>query len=94
MIISFADSETQKVWEGEFSIKLPPDIQQVARRKLRMLNNAFQLSDLSVPPANRLEKLAGEWKRFYSIRINEKWRVVFEWHSGQASNVRIIDYHK
>ena len=94
MILSFGDAETQKIWEGEFSMKLPPGIQQVARRKLRMLNNAYQLMDLSVPPANRLEKLTGQWKGHYSIRINDQWRLVFEWNNGSVRKVQIMDYHK
>jgi len=75
------------------SRKLPQAIQQVALRKLRMLNNATRLSDLRVPPANRLEKLSGSREGQHSIRINERWRICFEWRKGDAYNVEIVDYH-
>jgi toxin HigB-1 len=93
MIKSFADAETEKIWKGEFSGKLPTSIQQVARRKLRMINNAQSLNDLTAPPANRLEKLSGPLKGLYSIRVNVQWRIVFNWVDGNASEVTIIDYH-
>jgi proteic killer suppression protein len=94
MIQSFADKEAEKVWEGKVSAKLPPHIQNVARRKLRMLNNAQNISDLKVPPANRLEKLAGNLSGKFSIRINNQWRVTFRWEEGNAFDVQIIDYHR
>ena len=72
MIKSFGDKETEKVWNGQFSKKLPNDIQPTARRKLRMINNAQDINDLRVPPGNRLEKLKGDLKAYYSIRINEQ----------------------
>lgn len=93
MIKSFGDSETKKIWEGEFSLKLPSAIQSVARRKLRMLNNAQDLNDLLIPPANRLEKLTGSLRGLYSIRVNQQWRILFGWQNGNAFEVRIIDYH-
>lgn len=93
MIKSFADVETERIWSGEFSKKIPTSIQQVARRKLRMINNAQDLNDLTVPPANRLEKLSGPLKGKYSIRVNAQWRITFEWVHGNAYNVEIIDYH-
>ncbi len=93
MIRSFGDGVTEKIWAGERSTKLPTSIQQLARRKLRMLNNAQDLNDLRIPPANRLEKLKGKWKGYYSIRINQQWRIIFNWQSGNATNVSIIDYH-
>ena len=93
MIISFGSKETEKIWEGELVKKLPNEIQDVARRKLRMLNNSQNIMDLRVPPANRLEKLSGKWKEFYSIRINDQWRVIFKWNNSSASEVEIIDYH-
>ena len=93
MIKSFRDSETEKIWRGEFSSKLPTSIQQAARRKLRMINNAQDINDLRIPPANRLEKLSGSLKGSYSIRIDVQWRVVFKWASGNALEVRIVDYH-
>jgi len=77
MIISFADDETEKVWLGERSKPIPFEIQKTARRKLRMINNAQHITDLRVPPANRLEKLKGDLKGFSSIRINNQWRIVF-----------------
>jgi proteic killer suppression protein len=93
MIESFHDRESQKVWEGEFSRKLPHDIQQVARRKLRMLNNARRVDDLRIPPQNRLEKLSRDRDGQWSIRINDQWRVCFLWNEGTASRVEITDYH-
>ena len=93
MIVSFHDNETSKVWEGQFSRKLPHDIQQVARRKLRMLNNAGRVDDLRIPPQNRLEKLSGNREGQWSIRINDQWRVCFLWNEGTASRVEICDYH-
>lgn len=93
MIISFGNSETEQVWLGNRVKKLPVEIQNVGRRKLRMLNNAADIADLRIPPANRLEKLSGKLKDFYSIRINDQWRIIFKWNSGNASGVEIIDYH-
>lgn len=93
MIVSFGTKETQKIWNGEVSKKFPREIQDVARRKLRMLNNSMDISDLRIPPANRLEKLKGEWKEFYSIRVNNQWQVVFRWENGNAFEVEILDYH-
>ena len=93
MIKSFADHESEKIWNGTRSGKLPSSIQQVARRKLRMLNNAQDLSDLRVPPANHLEKLSGTLAGFHNIRINLQWRIVFIWKDGNASHVKIVDYH-
>ena len=93
MIGSFGNSETEKIWLGERVKKLPGEIQQIGRRKLRMLNNAVDLADLKIPPSNRLEKLSGKLKQYYSIRINDQWRVIFKWQSGNAFEVEIIDYH-
>ncbi|MBI5353445.1 MAG: type II toxin-antitoxin system RelE/ParE family toxin [Chloroflexi bacterium] len=93
MIKTFKDAETQKIHQRERSRKLPADIQQVALRKLRMINNAINITDLRVPPANRLEKLSGDREGQYSIRINDQWRICFEWHGGDAFNVEIADYH-
>ena len=93
MILSFADKETEKVWHAERSGKLPNHIQEIGRRKLRMINNAIDLNDLRIPPANRLEKLSGDLSAFYSIRINGQWRVIFKWSAGNAAEVEIIDYH-
>mgnify|MGYP003483785383 FL=1 len=81
------------MWSGEVSRRLPTDIQVVARRKLRMLNNAATLEDLRVPPANRLEALKGTRKGQHSIRINDQWRVCFRWKEGDAFDVTIVDYH-
>jgi toxin HigB-1 len=93
MIQSFADAETEKIWSGVRSRKLPPDIQASALRKLRMLNQAQVLQDLRVPPANRLEALAGDRKGQHSIRINDQWRICFVWRKGGPENVEIVDYH-
>ena len=93
MIKSIADRETEKVFGREFSRRLPVDIQQVAYRKLRMLNNAHALADLRIPPANRLDKLSGDRAGQHSIRINERWRICFEWREGDAYSVEIVDYH-
>lgn len=93
MILSFGNSETEQVWLGNRVRKLAIEIQNVGRRKLRMLNNAVDLNDLRIPPANRLEKLAGNLKDFYSIRINDQWRIIFKWKAGNATEVEIIDYH-
>lgn len=93
MIISFGSSETDNVWHGLRVKKLPIEIQNIGRRKLRMINNSVSLADLRIPPANRLEKLSGKRNEFYSIRINNQWRIIFKWKSGNASEVEIIDYH-
>ena len=93
MIETFGDSETGKIYSGRRSRKLPEDIQIRARRKLRMINQARNLQDLRIPPANRLEPLKGDWKGFWSIRVNQQWRIVFKWSDGHASEVSIIDYH-
>jgi len=93
VIKSFKDTETEKIYSRERSRKLPPDIQQVALRKLRMLNNARNIKDLIIPPANRLEKLSGNRMGQYSIRINDQWRICFAWKDGDAIDVEITDYH-
>ena len=93
MIQNFKDKEAQRIFERQRSRKLPPEIQQVALRKLRMLNRAQTLQDLRVPPANRLERLSGDRVGQYSIRINAQWRICFEWEAGNALNVEIVDYH-
>ena len=94
MLRSFGSKETEKVWKGIRSSKLPPEMQNIARRKLRMINNSFDLKDLRIPPSNRLEKLSGNRKDFYSIRINDQWRIIFKWEEGHALEVAIVDYHK
>ena len=93
MIISFRSSETEQVWHGNRVKKLPIEIQNIGRRKLRMLNNSVDIADLRIPPSNRLEKLSGKLKDFYSVRINDQWRIIFRWNNGNASDVEIIDYH-
>jgi proteic killer suppression protein len=93
MIVSFGSSDTEKIWKGVRVKGLPGEIQEVGRRKLRMLNNSTNLIDLRVPPSNRLEKLSGRFKEFFSIRINDQWRIVFKWQSGNAFEVEILDYH-
>jgi proteic killer suppression protein len=93
MILSFGSKETELIWNGIQSKKLPVEVQNIGRRKLRMLNNSQDISDLRIPPSNRLEKLAGNLNGFYSIRINKKWRIIFIWEKGNASQVEIVDYH-
>jgi len=93
MIKSFNCTETEKLFERQFSLKFPQDIQRTALRKLRMLNRAININDLWIPRANRLEKLIGKRKRQYSIRINNQWRICFVWQDNDAINVEIIDYH-
>lgn len=93
MIVSFGNKETENIWNGVRVKKLPLIIQNGGRRKLRMLNNSQNLADLKIPPSNRLEKLSGDLKGFYSIRVNQQWRIIFKWNKGNASDVEIIDYH-
>lgn len=93
MLISFGSKEIEKIWIG-IVVKNPSvEIQQIDRRKLRMLNNSQDLTDLRIPPSNRLEKLNGTLKDYYSIRINNQWRIIFIWKDGNATAVEIIDYH-
>ena len=93
MITSFGSKETRKIWDGERAKNFSIEIQEVARRKLRMLNNSQNIADLQIPPSNKLEKLKGKLKDFYSIRINNQWRIIFLWNDGNASEVEIVDYH-
>lgn len=93
MILSFGNPDTEKIWQGVRVKKWPPEIQAIGRRKLRMLNNSVNLQDLRIPPSNRLEKLLGKRKDFYSIRINDQWRIIFKWETGNATAVEITDYH-
>lgn len=93
MIVSFGDKETERIWAGEVSKRLPREIQDIVRRKLRMINNSTDLNDLRVPPANRLEKLKGDLKTYHSIRINRQWRIIFQWKQTNAFEVSITDYH-
>jgi proteic killer suppression protein len=93
MIKSFRSKEIARIFERLRSTRLPQEIQQVSYRKLRMLNNAVILNDLRIPPSNRLEKLSGDRAGQYSIRINDQWRICFEWNNGDAYNVEIVNYH-
>ena len=93
MIVSFGSKQTEQIWNGIRVKKIPIEIQNVGRRKLRMLKNSQDINDLRVPPSNRLEKLKGNLSEFYSIRINKQWRIIFQWDKGTASRVEIIDYH-
>ena len=93
MIKSFGDRETEKVFNRQFSRKLPPDIQPAARRKLEIINAAESLQDLLIPPSNRLEKLSGNRRGQHSIRINDQWRICFVWKDRDAYEVGIVDYH-
>jgi proteic killer suppression protein len=93
MITSFKDKETEKIWNGIVSTKLPFEIQHIARRKLRMINNSQNINDLRIPPSNNLKKLQGDFKNKFSIRINDQWRIVFCWEDNNSSDLEIIDYH-
>jgi len=93
MIKSFKDKETEKIFNRLRSTKLPTDIQQIALRKLRLLNRVQTIQELRIPPANKLEKLKGERLGQYSIRINNQWRICFEWQDNNSFNVEIVDYH-
>jgi len=93
MILTFGSKDTEKIWNGERAKRIPLEIQQIGRRKLRMLNNSQNITDLKVPPSNRLEKLSGKLKEFQSIRINDQWRIIFKWENNYAREVEIIDYH-
>ena len=94
MIVSFGSKDTERIWIGERVKKIPLEIQQVGRRKLRMIHNSQSLADLRIPPSNRLEKLKGKGKDFYSIRINDQWRIVFRWENNHTYDLEIMDYHK
>ena len=93
VIRSFASRETERLFRRHSSRKLPHDIQHRARVKLEILDAAERLSDLRIPPSNRLEKFSGERDGQHSIRINDQWRICFVWHEGDAYQVEIIDYH-
>jgi proteic killer suppression protein len=93
VIRSWADAETERLYTRERSRRFPPDILVPALRKLKMLNAATRLADLSVPPSNRLEKLKGDRSEQWSIAINMQWRICFRWEAGQAHEVEIVDYH-
>ena len=93
MIVSFGSKETEKIWNGERIKKMSNEIQEIGRRKLRMLNNSQNIIDLQIPPSNKLEKLKGNLQDYYSIRVNDQWRIIFKWHRGNASEVEIVDYH-
>ena len=93
MIRSFRDRETERVWSGLRSRKLPGDMQDTARRKLRMLDAAERLDDLRNPPGNRMEALRGSRAGQHSIRVNDQWRICFRWHEGGPLDVEIVDYH-
>ncbi|CAA6814042.1 MAG: Plasmid maintenance system killer protein [uncultured Sulfurovum sp.] len=93
MIKSFSDKETEQLYVTGKSRKIPSTIHKVALRKLDYLNSTFELEDLKVPPANRLEKLLGDLNEFYSIRINKQYRVIFKFENNNAYEVKIIDYH-
>ncbi len=93
MIVSFGSKDTERIWLGEQVTKLPLEVQKIGRRKLRMLHNSQIIADLRIPPANRLEKLTGNLEDFHSIRVNDQWRIIFQWSAGQATEVEIVDYH-
>jgi proteic killer suppression protein len=93
MLKSFKSKEAQKIFEREYSTKLPQSIQKIAMRKLWMINAAVSINDLRIPPGNRLETLQGKRKGQHSIRIDDQWRICFKWNGGDAYDIEIIDYH-
>ena len=93
MILTFGDKDTESIWNGIRVKNLPLEIQNVGRRKLRMLNNSQTITDLRIPPSNRLEKLSGNLEGFYGIIINNQWRIIFQWIEGQSEQVKIANYH-
>ena len=93
MIRNFRSRETEKIWAGRRSLRLPGDVQQAALRKLRLLDGAERLDDLRLPPGNRLEALSGNRRGQHSVRINQQWRICFRWSSGGCEDVEICDYH-
>jgi len=93
MILNFQCKETEKVFNRQFSRKLPQSIQRLAMRKLWILHAALTINDLKIPPSNRLEALTGKRNGQHSIRINQQWRVCFKWNNGNAFDVEIVDYH-
>ena len=93
MIKSFKSKETQKLFQRQFSRKLPPEIHRIARKKLEVLDASETIQDLRIPPSNHLEKLSKERKGQHSIRVNDQWRIYFEWREGNAYNVEIVDYN-
>ena len=93
MIVSFTCKETEGIWNGQASRKLPRNIQDRALRKLRLLDAAQSVEDLKHPPGNHLEALKGDRQGQHSIRVNQQWRICFRWHNGDAQDVEIVDYH-
>jgi proteic killer suppression protein len=93
MIVSFGDRRTERLYDGGRVKGFPPESLKVAWRKLDMLNRAHTLEDLRIPPANHLEALKGDLQGFHSIRVNDRWRLVFQWRDGNAEDVRLTDYH-
>jgi len=93
MITSWADTESEKIWNGKFSKLLSHDIQRTAKRKLVLVHSATVIDDLRAPPGNRLEKLSGDRTGQWSVRINDQWRICFRWENGNAVQVGIVDYH-
>lgn len=93
MINTFKDKEAKKIYSGYKSMKIDQSIQNVAYRKLKMLNNAHEIKDLRMPPSNNLEKLQGNLLGRFSIRINDQYRIIFRWDTGDAYDVEIKDYH-
>jgi len=93
MILSFKDNDTEKIWKGSFSKRIPADISKIAKRKLIHIHSAIDLNDLKIPPGNRLHALSKDRKGQHSISINDQWRICFKWDSGNAFDVEITDYH-
>jgi len=93
MILTFGDKDTDSIWKGIRVKNLLLEIQNIGRRKLRMLNNSQTITGLRIPQSSRLEKLGGHLDGFYSIRINNQWWIIFQWIEGQSEQVKIVDYH-
>lgn len=93
MIVSFGSKKTESIWEGEFVKSVPREIQELTRRKLRMIDAASTIRDLQIPPSNHLKKLSGNLKEYYSIRVNDRWRIIFKWAEDLAIKVELVDYH-
>ena len=93
MIVSFKSKEAELIWKGTRSKRIPPHLQDIIRRKLRMINSSVSVNDLKIPPSNHLEALKGDRIGQYSIRINDQWRICFEWDGVNAHKIDIVDYH-
>lgn len=94
MIASFGNKETETIFQGLLIRKIDKHVQKIALRKLRYIDAAMILNDLNIPPANRLEKLKGDLSEYFSIRVNDQYRIIFKWENGNAYEVEFLDYHR